>query len=145
MCQTRAVVTEQRRKEVRAVVQQVDRWAATHDDVRGVVLVGSWARGTARADSDVDIVVLTDTTAHAEAELWSQLLNGRLIRQRWWGPLREVRLQRSSGFEVEMGIVPLSWADIDPVDAGTFRVINDGHQVIYDPDKILAALSAACR
>jgi len=126
-------------------VQQVDGWAAAHDDVRGVVLVGSWARDAARTDSDVDVVVLTDTAAHVEAGLWSQLLNGRLIRQQGWGPLREVRLQRPSGLEVEMGIVPLSWAYINPVDPGTFRVINDGHRVVYDPDGILAGLSAACR
>jgi hypothetical protein len=30
-------------------------------------------------DSDVDIVVLIDTTAHAETGLWSHLLAGRLI------------------------------------------------------------------
>lgn len=95
--------------------------------------------------SDVDIVVLTDTSAHADAELWIRLLDGHVIRQQQWGPLREVRLKRPSGFEVELGIAPLSWADANPVDAGTCRVINDGHRIVYDPDGALAALSAACR
>jgi len=96
-------------------------------------------------DSDVDIVVVTDTMAFADAGLWSRLLGGRVIREQRWGPLREVRLRRPSGFEVELGVVPLSWADTDPVDAGTLRVINDGHRILYDPDETLAALSAACR
>ena len=34
--------------------------------VRGVVVVGSWARDAARMASDVDIVVLTDASAHAD-------------------------------------------------------------------------------
>jgi hypothetical protein len=77
--------------------------------------------------------------------MWSQLLAGRVIREQDWGPLREIRLVRPSGFEVEMGVVPLSWAGTEPVDAGTFRVINDGHRIVYDPDGALAALSNACR
>ncbi|MEV6599515.1 nucleotidyltransferase domain-containing protein [Actinoplanes sp. NPDC051346] len=139
------VVTRQRREECLSVVRQVERWAAAHDDVRGVVVVGSWALDKARMDSDVDIVVLTDTAAHADPEVWSRLLGGRLLREQQWGPLREVRLQQPSGFEVEIGIAPLSWADTDPVDAGTARVITAGHRVVYDPDGRLAALSAACR
>lgn len=127
------------------MVRRVERWAAAREDVRGLVLVGSWARDAARMDSDVDIVVVTGTMADADAGLWSRLLGGQVIREQRWGSLREVRVRRPSGFEVEMGIVPLSWASADPVDAGTYRVINDGHRVLYDPDGTLAALSAACR
>lgn len=41
--------------------------------------------------------------------------------------------------------MPLSWANTNPVDAGTFRVINDGHRIVYDPDGALTDLSNACR
>lgn len=144
-CQTHAVVTQQRSDEVESVIRKVSRWAADHEDVRGVVVVGSWARDAARMDSDVDILVLTDTSTYADPDVWTQLLDGNVIRQQQWGPLREVRVRRPSGFEVEMGIVPVSWADTDPVDPGTYRVINDGHRAVYDPDGALAALTAACR
>jgi hypothetical protein len=96
-------------------------------------------------DSDVDIVVLTDGSAHVDPIMWSLLLAGRVIREQDWGPLREIRLVRPSGFEVEVGVAPLSWANTDPVDAGTFRVINDGHRIVHDPDGALANLSIACR
>jgi predicted nucleotidyltransferase len=139
-----AMLTQQRRNEVRSVVQTVHRWADEHDDVRGVVVVGSWARDAARMDSDVDIVVLTDTFAHTDPQMWMQLLDGQVDRLEQWGPLREVRLQRRSGLVVEMGIVPLDWANTDPVDAGTYRVINDGHRIVCDPDGTLAALTTAC-
>ena len=146
-CQTLAVVTvtPQRSEEMRSIIQMVHQWAAEHDDVRGVAVVGSWARDAARMDSDVDIVVLTDTLDHADAQMWMRLLGGQLMRLQRWGPLIEVRIRRPSGFEVEMGIVPLSWATTAPVDDGTYRVISDGHRIIYDPDGILGALSTACR
>ena len=37
----------------------VDEDGRPGPDICGLALVGSWARGTARADSDVDLVVLT--------------------------------------------------------------------------------------
>jgi len=135
--------TRERSDEVHAVVDTVAAWAAQQGDVRGVVVVGSWARGTARMDSDVDVVVLSD--AHADPGPWTRLLDGRVIRQQAWGPLREIRVQRGSGLEVEVGVAPVSWAEVDPVDPGTRRVFTDGHRIVYDPDGTLATLSAACR
>ncbi|RKN45284.1 nucleotidyltransferase domain-containing protein [Micromonospora endolithica] len=139
------MVTQERSQEVRAVVDQVVGWAASREDVGAVVVVGSWARQAARMDSDVDIVVLTDNPRHAEASVWTDLLHGDVVRLAQWGPLREIRVRRPSGFEVEMGVAPLGWADIDPVDPGTHRVITDGHMILHDPAGRLAALSAACR
>jgi hypothetical protein len=139
------MVTEARSREARSVVDVLAGWAAGHDDVRGVLVVGSWARGAARMDSDIDVVVLTDDPGYAEPAVWTGLLGGEVVRQADWGPLREVRLRRPSGFLVEVGVVPLGWAGADPVDPGTRRVVSDGHRIIHDPDGLLAALSAACR
>ena len=49
-----------RRDEVRAVCRSVAGWAAARPDVVAVGLAGSWARGAARAGSDVDLVVVAD-------------------------------------------------------------------------------------
>ena len=46
------MVTEERTREVRSVVDMVTGWSAEREDVRGVVVVGSWARDAARMDSD---------------------------------------------------------------------------------------------
>ena len=35
-------------------------WASAHTDVQAIALVGSFARGEARDDSDIDLVILTD-------------------------------------------------------------------------------------
>lgn len=143
-CQNRAVVTDERIAEAEAVVSAVRGWAARHDDVRGVLLVGSWARDSARMDFDVDVVVLTDAPGHADPDVWLGLLGGRVVRRQQWGPLSEIRLERPSGLKVEMGVTPVNWAATTPVDAGTYRVVHDGHRIVHDPDGILAALSEAC-
>jgi uncharacterized protein len=138
------VVTEERSQEVRSVVDLVATWAAEREDIAGVVVVGSWARQAARMDSDVDIVVLTDNPHYVEPGVWTGLLDGEVVRLEQWGPLREVRVRRPSGLEVEMGVAPVRWADTDPVDPGTHRVISDGHSILHDPASLLAGLSATC-
>lgn len=137
------VLTQARSREVRSVVDTVVGGAAERAEVRGVLVVGSWARGTARMDSDVDVVVLTGNVHYSVAGVWTGLLGGEMVRSAEWGALREIRVRRPSGLVVEIGVTPVSWADTDPVDAGTHRVIDDGHRVVHDPAGVLARLSAA--
>jgi Nucleotidyltransferase domain len=47
---------------VERLLERAVAWARRQPDIRGLALVGSWARGNARADSDVDLVVLTTGT-----------------------------------------------------------------------------------
>lgn len=132
--------------EVDEVLRRATRWAAAQADVVGLALVGSWARGAARPDSDVDLVVLTtDQGRYLEREDWIRELGAdRLVATRSWGPLTERRVALASGLEVEVGVAPPSWASVDPVDEGTRQVIRDGARVLHDPAGVLAALVAAC-
>jgi uncharacterized protein len=58
------MVTSARRREYLRVVGSVAAWATQQPDVVGVAVVGSWARGQARMDSNVDLVVFTDDKDH---------------------------------------------------------------------------------
>jgi hypothetical protein len=109
--------------------------------VVAVALVGSWARGAAGPDSDVDLVVLTESPAvYLEREEWVRELGGaRVVRTRRWGVLTERRLAMP-GLEVDVGFVLPSWASTDPVDAGTARVVAGGLVPLYDPQGLLARL-----
>jgi hypothetical protein len=42
--------------------------------------------------------------------------------------------------KVELTFAGCSWARIDPVDVGTGNVVRDAFRVIFDKDRILAAL-----
>jgi Nucleotidyltransferase domain len=48
-----------RQARVGELLERATAWARRRPDIRGLALVGSWARGSARTDSDVDLVVLT--------------------------------------------------------------------------------------
>ena len=140
------MVTEERADEVRNLLARLRKWAQGRPDVVAVGLVGSWAQGDARMDSDVDVVVLTENRApYLEDDAWVYEMGGvELVWTRRWGPMTERRFVLPSGLEVELGVAPPSWAATDPVDEGMRRVVTDGMSVVYDPKGILARLRDTC-
>jgi len=140
------MASDARAAEVEWVMQRAAQWARTQPDIRALLLVGSWARDAARPDSDVDLVVLTTTPeCYSPDRAWTRELGAVAInRVQQWGAIAERRIVLPSGLEVEVGIGPLSWAQIDPVDAGTRRVITDGCRILHDPDGQLQRLLVAC-
>ncbi|WP_314219629.1 nucleotidyltransferase domain-containing protein [Streptomyces zaehneri] len=141
-----AGVSPEREAEVCRVVGRVTRWAGNRSDVVGLLLVGSFARGAARPDSDVDLVVLSTAPArYAQDDGWArELALGEVVRVQEWGPVTEWRYVTASGLEVEVGVGSAHWARTDPVDGGTRRVVTDGAWPLYDPAGILRALIQAC-
>lgn len=141
------MVTHERRREVTDLLEQAVAWARARSDVRALGMVGSWARGAERMDSDVDLIVMTDDVEpYVRGEEWISAFGGRsVIRTQQWGPLlTERRLLRESGLEVEVGLVMRAWANTDPIDEGTRPVVLDGMRVLYDPEGILTSFQQAC-
>jgi hypothetical protein len=135
-----------RSTEVAELIARVTRWAAGRADVVGLLLVGSVARGEARAGSDVDLVVLsTDPDGYADHAFAEALGFGEPIRIKAWGPVMERRFRTGSGLEVEFAFGTPEWAAVDPVDPGTHRVVTDGCRPLHDPADLLARLLLACR
>jgi predicted nucleotidyltransferase len=130
--------------EVDEVVRRVAEWARDRDDVRALALVGSRARGDARADSDVDLVLLTPAPGAVGDGWLAALPRAELVRSGDWGAIAERRARLPSGLEVEVGIGEPSWAATDPVDPGTRRVVADGLRIVHDPDGLLARLVEEC-
>ncbi|MEU5253785.1 nucleotidyltransferase domain-containing protein [Streptomyces longwoodensis] len=141
-----AALPPQRAAEIDDVVDRVTAWCADREDVVGLLLVGSCARGAARPDSDVDLVLLTTAPSRYLLEdAWvADLRLGEVIRTRSWGPVTERRCRTASGLEVEVAVGPPEWASTGPVDPGTRRVVADGARVLHDPAGVLAALVAVC-
>ena len=126
---------------------EVTAWAQSRVDVRAVGVVGSWARGAERMESDVDLVVVVDdVTPYVEREDWiGDLGDGVLVRTQQWGELcTERRLRRSSGLEVVVDFVRPAWAATAPVDEGTRSVVAAGLRIVHDPEGILSKLRTAC-
>src|SRR5262245_55141398 len=52
------MVASRSRMDVMLFLEGLTNWAFERRDIEGLVLVGSYARGTPKPDSDVDVVVL---------------------------------------------------------------------------------------
>ncbi|MGH2819530.1 MAG: nucleotidyltransferase domain-containing protein [Actinomycetota bacterium] len=128
-------------------MQRFTSWARAHGDVSALGLIGSWARGTARPDSDVDIVLLTRSVDdYARDPSWVRdLLGAEFLGTRAWGAITEIRLALPSRLEVEVDVGDPSWAATDPVDAGTRAVVRDELRILHDPEGLLGRLTEACR
>jgi uncharacterized protein len=129
-----------------AFLERLRRWAEPRHDLRALVVVGSVARGDARPDSDVDVVLLADRREAYLATLdWTADFGPtRSIALEEYGRVTSVRAFYGDGLEVEFSIAPADWASV-PLDAGTERVAQDGFVVIMDRDGHAIALQAALR
>lgn len=132
-----------RRRAAHAVIDDLADWATRRDDVVAVAVVGSYARRAERMASDVDIMILAADPDELTNVHWFLKLrpNARLIRSMNWGPVRERRMRLASGLQVELNFATVSWAVL-PLDAGTRRVLGDGHRIIYDTGILAAAVAA---
>ncbi len=130
------MIDAERHEEFESVRRSIVAWVTATEDVVGAALVGSWARGEPGPDSDIDVVVLTESTGYATSDRWVPIAVGRhgeLARTAQWGPLVERRVRLPSGLEVDIGFVDPSWAATDPVDDGTEQVIGGGCRIWHDP------------
>jgi hypothetical protein len=135
----------------RAIALVLD-WASAHATIRALAIVGSHARGEAGPDSDIDLMILADDPAAFRHSDWLASIawrQGGLSISRWrdeeYGAVWSRRIWLQPGAEVELSFGHVSWADLDPIDAGTRRVISDGCRILYDPDGALHRLSASIR
>ncbi len=131
--------------EVQNFLAGIKTWGEKQPDIQGVVLVGSHARGTARPDSDVDLVILTVKPERyinscAFAEKFGPFSEWQ---KEDWGAVTSMRVWYQDGLEVEYGITLPSWAAL-PLDPGTLQVVSDGMRIIFDREGSLKSnLSAA--
>jgi SAM-dependent methyltransferase len=132
-----------------SLLEVIRAWAEMHDEIRAIALVGSRARGTARPRSDIDLVLLVlDPEAFRADDSWLDAMDWKSTgvrpatrRDVQYGALWSRHVRLDDGLEVEFGFAPLSWANSDPVDAGTKLVISHGCRVLYDPDALLAGIT----
>lgn len=114
-------------------LDKVRLWALEQSDILALVLVGSHARGCARADSDIDLVILTSAPAHhRSSDFFRQFGTVRMTRTEDWGRVTSIRVwYADSGLEAEFGLSAPDWIAW-PLDPGTARVLSDGYKVLLD-------------
>ena len=108
-------------------------WASAQTDVQAIALVGSYARGAAQDDSDIDLVILTDQPqAYLEDSKWAERFGGVENHQTEdYGKLISLRVWYQEGPEVEYGLTTPDWAAL-PLDAGTRQVLRGGMIILFE-------------
>lgn len=120
-------------------LDKVIHWAETNPDIIGLALVGSHARDQVRADSDIDLVLLTARPQDfVDNSKWvSQFGRVKTFEIESWGKVTSLRVHYEQGIEVEFGLTLPDWASV-PLDEGTRRVVSDGMKVLVDKQGLLS-------
>jgi predicted nucleotidyltransferase len=136
------------RSEISAMLADVYRWASSRTDVRGLALVGSYASGKARLDSDVDLVIVTDDPDAYRNPDWTQGAVGRRVIVETYGEqfgnVCSTFVKLAEGPEIEFTFAGRSWASSDPPAPEVCRIVCAGIAILYDPLGELLALRKAC-
>ncbi|HYP23308.1 MAG TPA: nucleotidyltransferase domain-containing protein [Actinomycetota bacterium] len=119
---------------------------AARPDAVGAALVGSHARGQARADSDVDLMIVTTSPGgYLSDTSWTRAFGEtESVEVEEWGAVTSVRVRYVMGAEVEFGITTPEWTKTSPIDPGTKRVVQAGFRILLDRDGSLRALHEEC-
>jgi predicted nucleotidyltransferase len=136
------------RPEVSAILAEVRRWARSRSDIRGLALVGSYASGKARRESDVDLVIVSDTPdAYQDAD-WARSAVGRrtivATRGQPFGNVWSMFVTLGEGLEIEFTFAERSWVKSDPPAAEVCHIVRAGVAILHDPCGELLALCSAC-
>jgi uncharacterized protein len=135
-------------EKVNLILEEVTQWASGRTDIAAAALVGSWARGAARIDSDIDLMFLAANPASfRQHEEWVNEIQWAVVDaeiDEWedkdYGVIWSRHIHLNNEIQIEFGFGFPSWASVDPVDTGTFRVMNDGCSILYDPENLLSKL-----
>jgi len=126
-------------EKVDRLLLQVADWAAEQDDIRAVLLVGSYARGNARDNSDVDLVLLVDDPGRfTQSQAWSAVFGPvERVKKESWGKVTSFRVWYPGGLQIEFAVASSEWARL-PLDEGSARVLRDGFRAVYDPGHLFS-------
>lgn len=123
-------------------LERLRLWAEQRQDIRALAVVGSFARGDAREDSDLDVVMLTsEPSAYLQDTRWvSDFGRAHTVGLESYGRVTSVRAFYDQGLEVEFAIASADWAS-PPLDSGTVDVARGGIVVLTDRDGHATALA----
>ena len=114
-------------------LKDVEEWAKGDLHIESVIVVGSYARGTNKNTSDIDLCIITSNKETMIKNQDFTKIFGNIDKKQteYYGKCTSIRVWYKEGREIEFGIVEPSWIE-SPLDAGTYKVLSDGYKVIID-------------
>lgn len=130
------------------ILSQTHKWTSKSVNICAAALVGSWARGTARPTSDIDIMLLvTEPDIFRKDQVWVNEIDWEEVGLRvdsWedqeYGVVWSRHIHFQDGTDVEFTFGSPLWASINSIEAGTLQVVSNGCSILYDPEGLLTKL-----
>ncbi|RTL36605.1 MAG: hypothetical protein EKK48_25540 [Candidatus Melainabacteria bacterium] len=121
-------------------LRSLNTWCGQRQDLLGLLLIGSYARGTAKPDSDVDLILISmQPLAYVDNCRWAEVFGAiKKAELEDWGLVKSWRIIFQTGLEVEFGITDMDWLSQEQLQGSTGKIIADGAQIIFDPRGELA-------
>ena len=112
---------------------KLKEYARKTPHIESIVVVGSYARGTNKENSDLDLVILTSNKPDMAANQDFVQDFGEVYKQQteYYGACTSIRVWYKDGKEVEFGIVDPTWVS-KPLYAGTNKVLSYGYKIVID-------------
>ncbi|HLO11653.1 MAG TPA: nucleotidyltransferase domain-containing protein [Pseudoneobacillus sp.] len=127
--------------KVEDLFKKFKEWAEHQSQIKGVAIVGSFARGDFHCNSDVDFVIIS-TNKEAMIKLILSDFHYDAVHHfqlEEWGILTSLRIFYENGLEVEYGIVTNEWV-AEPLDEGTISVVDNGFLILLDKEPIFSSI-----
>jgi hypothetical protein len=134
------------------LTETVGRFVVQARDLRGLAVVGSWARGTPTPTSDLDLLVLATCPDRytGRGACWLAVLDltaagFTLVKheQRRYGVVTSHFLSLEPEAALELTIAHPDWACSDQIDDGTAAVVRGGFKIVVDKEGALRRLADA--
>lgn len=124
------------------MMKAMEEWAEKEPYIKALILVGSYARGTNKETSDIDLCIITTRKkGMVEKPDFIEIFGSVQKKQiEYYGACTSVRVWYEEGQEVEFGIVEPSWISV-PLEPGTRKVLNDGYIVFVDKEDYFTNLN----
>jgi predicted nucleotidyltransferase len=124
-------------KKVNLLLENFKEWSQQQTHIKGVAIVGSFARGDFHSNSDVDLTIIS-TNKNLTLEIIKNDFSFGNIESSTleeWGILTSLRIFYDNGLEVEYGVVTDQWVK-EPLDEGTKNVVKNGFKVVTEKEDI---------
>lgn len=120
---------------------KIKEYARNTSHIESIIIVGSYARGTNKENSDLDIIVITSNKSGMIVNQDFTQEFGEVYKQQteYYGACTSIRVWYKDGKEVEFGIVEPSWSSM-PLDTEPYQVLSDGYKVIIDKKQYFEGL-----